>query len=95
MLAVAAFFLNGFDSNYPEGVDTDAYELRSVTEGDGRYDVITIEGERFILEPGNVEVYALEDSTRDFLSRDQRTMWLQESSVERLGLDASELSQVG
>lgn len=95
MLAVAAFFLNGFDSNCPGGVDTDAYELRSVTEGGGRYDVITIEEERFVLEPDNVEVYALEDSTRDFLSRDQRTMWLQGSSVECLGLDSSELSQVG
>ena len=91
-IVVAGFFFNPFASNVPEGVDTDATELCSVTWSGDDYEVVTFEDELFVLNPENVEVYALdEDVTRDFISRDRNTLWLQPRTVEGLGLDASEL----
>lgn len=91
-IVVAGLFFNPFASNVPEGVDTDATELRSVTWSGDDYEVVTFEDELFVLDPENVEVYALdEDVTRDFISRDRNTLWLQQRTVEGLGLDAAEL----
>ena len=86
-LAVGVFFFNALDSNYPDGVDTDSYELRSVTFDGTDFDVITIDEERFIVREDNVEVFELADSSRDFLSRDQRTLWLDADTAESLGLE--------
>lgn len=91
-IVIAGFFFNPFASNVPEGVDTDASELRSVTWSGDDYEVVTFDDELFILDPELTEVYALDDDvTRDFISRDRDTLWLQQRTVEGLGLDPAEL----
>lgn len=90
-IVIAGFFFNPFASNVPEGVDTDASEPRSVTWSGDDYEVVTFDDELFILDPELTEVYALDDVTRDFISRDRDTLWLQQRTVEGLGLDPAEL----
>lgn len=98
-IVIAGFFFNPFASNVPEGVDTDASELRSVTWSGDDYEVVTfddelfiLDPELFILDPELTEVYALDDDvTRDFISRDRDTLLLQQRTVEGLGLDPAEL----
>ena len=91
-IVVAGFFFNPFAPNVPAGVDTDAAEVRSVTWSGDRYEVVTFDDELFVLDPENTEVYALDENvTRDFISRDRATLWLQQRTIERLGLDTAEL----
>lgn len=93
-LAIGFVFFDPLSSKNPEGVDTDAFELRSVTMSGGDYGVVTYDDDLFVLSADNVEVLGLEDSGRDFMSRDERTLWLKPDTAERLGL-AGEIDMVG
>lgn len=88
---VCVLGLAGCGSNYPEGVDTDASEVRSVTWSYGDYEVLTYDDKRFVLPAEGTEVYELADSGRDFLSRDEKTLWLKGDTVDRLGLENLEV----
>ena len=92
-LAIGFVFFDPLGSKNPEGVDTDAFELRSVTMSGDDYEVVTYDDDLFVLSADNVEVLGLEDSCRDFMSRDERTLWLKPDTVERLGL-AGEIDMV-
>ena len=92
-LAIGFVFFDPLGSKNPEGVDTDAFELRSVTMSGDDYEVVTYDDDLFVLSADNVEVLGLEDSGRDFMSRDERTLWLKPDTVERLGL-AGEIDMV-
>lgn len=83
--------LAGCGSNYPEGVDTDAFEVRYVTWSYGDYEVLTYDDKHFVLPAEGTEVYELADSGRDFLSRDEKTLWLKGDTVDRLGLENLEV----
>lgn len=88
---VCVLGLAGCGSNYPEGVDTDAFEVRSVTWSYGDYEVLTYDDKHFVLPAEGTEVYELADSGRDFLSRDEKTLWLKGDTVDRLGLENLEV----
>ena len=92
-LAIGFVFFDPLDSKNPEGVDTDAFELRSVTMPGDDYEVVTYDDDLFVLSADNVEVLGLEDSGRDFMSRDESTLWLKPDTAERLGL-AGEIDMV-
>ena len=92
-LAIGFVFFDPLGSKNPEGVDTDAFELRSVTMSGDDYEVVTYDDDLFVLSADNVEVLGLEDSGRDFMSRDERTLWLKPDTAERLGL-AGEIDMV-
>ena len=69
---IAAGVIMGFDpfgSNVPEGVDTDATEVRSVTMSGENYEVVDYNDVLYELAPENAEVFVLEDGvTRQFIS---------------------------
>ena len=92
-LAIGFVFFDPLGSKNPEGVDTDAFELRSVTMSGDDYGVVTYDDDLFVLSADNVEVLGLEDSGRDFMSRDESTLWLKPDTAERLGL-AGEIDMV-
>ena len=85
-----ALGLNACDSNYPEGVETDAREVRSVSLSGTNYEVVDYEDDLFELPVDSTDVYVLEDSGREFISRDEDTLWIKEQTAERLGIDAAE-----
>ena len=70
---------------------TDAFEVRSVTWSYGDYEVLTYDDKHFVLPAEGTEVYELADSGRDFLSRDEKTLWLKGDTVDRLGLENLEV----
>ena len=81
---------NPFGSNVPEGVDTDATEVRSVTMSGDDYEVIDINEVLYELVPENTEVFVLDEGvTRQFISRDRNTIWITEDTAERIGVDAT------
>lgn len=81
---------NPFGSNVPEGVDTDATEVRSVTMSGDDYEVIDINEVLYELVPENTEVFVLDEGvTRQFISRDRNTIWITEDTAERIGVDSS------
>ena len=78
---------NPFGSNVPEGVDTDATEVRSVTMSGDDYEVVDYNDVLYVLTPENAEVFVLdEDVTRQFISRDRNTIWITEETAERIGV---------
>ena len=83
---------NPFGSNVPEGVDTDATEVRSVTMSGDLYEVVDYNNVPYELGPDTTEVYVLDDDvTRQFISRDRNTIWITEETAERIGVeDAAE-----
>ena len=81
---------NPFGSNVPEGVDTDATEVRSVTMSGENYEVVDYNDVLYELPSDNAEVFVLdEDVTRQFISRDRNTLWITEDTAERLGIEDS------
>lgn len=81
---------NPFGSNVPEGVDTDATEVRSVTMSGEDYEVVDYNDVLYELVPENTEVFVLDgDVTRQFISRDRNTIWITEETAERIGVDAT------
>ena len=81
---------NPFGSNVPEGVDSDATELRSVTMSGDDYEVVDINEALYELVPANTEVFVLDEGvTRQFISRDRNTLWITEDTAEKIGVDAS------
>ena len=88
--AIAAGVILGFDpfgSNVPEGVDTDATEVRSVTMSGDDYEVVDYSDVLYELVPENTEVFVLDDGvTRQFISRDRTTIWVTEETAERIGV---------
>ena len=81
---------NPFGSNVPEGVDTDATEVRSVTMSGDDYEVIDINEVLYELVPENTEVFVLDEGvTRQFISRDRNTIWITEETADKIGVDAS------
>ncbi len=91
---IAAGVIMGFDpfgSNVPEGVDTDATEVRSVTMSGENYEVVDYNDVLYELAPENAEVFVLEDGvTRQFISRDRNTLWITEDTAERIGVGDAE-----
>ena len=87
---IAASVITEFDpfgSNVPEGVDTDATEVRSVTMSGDDYEVVDYSDVLYELAPENTEVFVLDDGvTRQFISRDRTTVWITEETAERLGV---------
>ena len=78
---------NPFGSNVPEGVDTDATEVRSVTMSGEDYEVVDYNDVLYELTPDTTEVFVLdEDVTRQFISRDRDTLWITEETAERIGV---------
>lgn len=78
---------NPFGSNVPEGVDTDATEVRSVTMSGDDYEVVDYNDVLYVLTPENAEVFVLdEDVTRQFISRDRNTLWITEETAEKIGV---------
>ena len=78
---------NPFGSNVPEGVDTDATEVRSVTMSGDDYEVVDYNDVLYVLTPENAEVFVLdEDVTRQFISRDRNTIWITEETAARIGV---------
>ena len=78
---------NPFGSNVPEGVDTDATEVRSVTMSGENYEVVDYDDVLYELAPDNTEVFVLdEDVTRQFISRDRNTLWITEDTAEKIGV---------
>lgn len=76
---------NPFGSNVPEGVDTDATEVRSVTMSGENYEVVSYDDALYELAPENTEVFVLdEDVTRQFISRDRTTLWITEDTAEKI-----------
>ena len=90
-LIVGFIFFDPLGSKNPEGVDTDAFELRSVTWSGDDFEVVTYDDELFVLPAGDLGVFELADSGRDFLSRDERTLWLKGDTVSSLGLEGLEV----
>ena len=86
-----AFALGGCESAYPEGVETDAVEVRSVTMSGDNFEIVTYDDDMFELPSDNVEVYELADSGREFMSRDEDTLWIKGETADRLGLDGLEV----
>ena len=79
---------NPFGSNVPEGVDTDATEVRSVSMSGDDYEVVDYNDVLYELGPDTTEVYVLDDDvTRQFISRDRNTLWITEDTAERLGIE--------
>ena len=77
---------NPFGSNVPEGVDTDATEVRSVTMSGDDYEVVDYNDVLYVLTPENAVVFVLdEDVTRQFISRVRNTIWITEETAERIG----------
>ena len=78
---------NPFGSNVPEGVDTDATEVRSVTMSGDDYEVVDYNDVLYVLTPENAEVFVLdEDVTRQFISRDRNPIWITEDTAEKIGV---------
>ena len=90
LVAGGALGLNACDSNYPEGVETDAREVRSVTMSGTNYEVVDFEDGLFELPVESTEVHVLEYSGREFISRDEDTLWIKEETTERLGIEDAE-----
>ena len=81
---------NPFGSNVPEGVDTDATEVRSVTMSGDDYEVVDYNDVLYELVPENTEVFVLDgDVTRQFISRDRNTIWITGETAERIGVDTA------
>ena len=92
VLAVGcALFAVGCESNYPEGVDTDAVEIRSVTMSYDNYEVVTYDDDLFELPASSTTVYELADSGREFMSRNEDTLWIKAETADRLGLEDLEV----
>ena len=91
LLAFGALTLAGCESNYPEGGDTDAFEIRSVTMSGKNYEVLTYDDELFVLSPDAVTIYELADSGREFMSRNEDTLWIKGETADRLGLEGLEV----
>ena len=90
-IAFGIVFFDALGSNYPAGVQSDADEIRSATLGGGRHEVLTYEDEEYVLSPDAVEVYSIDEGSRDFISRDRSTLWLRDDTAENLGLDPDRL----
>lgn len=88
LVAGGALGLNACDSNYPEGVDTDAREVRSVNLSGENYEVLDFEDDLYVLSPDATEVNVLDDDmTRQFISRNEDTLWVTEETAEKLGVE--------
>lgn len=88
IIAIGAIMgFNPFGSNVPEGVDTDATEVRSVTMSGDDYEVVDYNDVLYVLTPENAEVFVLDgDVTRQFISRDRNTIWITEDTAEKIGV---------
>lgn len=86
-IIVGFFFFDPLGSKYPEGVDTDAIELRSVTLSGDNYEAVTYDDELYELPVDRTPAHELADSGRDFLSRNRDELWFKADTVERLGIE--------
>ena len=78
---------NPFGSNVPEGVDTDAAEVPSVTMSGEDYEVVDYNDVLYELSPDVCEVFVLDEGvTRQLISRDRNTLWITEDTAERIGV---------
>lgn len=88
-----AFGLAGCESNYPEGVDTDSYEVRSVTMSGDNYEVLDYNDDLYELPSDSTEVVVLEDSGREFMSRNRDKLWIKTDTAERLGIEDADSAE--
>ena len=89
LVAGGALGLNACDGAYPEGVETDAREVRSVSLSGGNYEVVDYEDDLFELPVDSTKVHVLDDSGREFISRDEDTLWIKGETAERLGIEGA------
>ena len=88
LCAFGAFSVLKGGSDKPAGVPDDAYTLRVIAKDGDKYDMQTTDDEQYTMGADHFEVYGLdEDAGRDFLSRDQKTLWLRPDTAKGLGLD--------
>ena len=88
LCAFGAFSVLGGGNDKPAGVPDDAYTLRVIQKSGDKYDMQTTDEQQYTMDADHFTVYGLDDEAgRDFLSRDQRTLWLREDTAEKLGLD--------
>ena len=93
--AFGAFHLMNGETEKPAGVPDDAYTLRIIAKSGDKYDMQTTDDQQYTMSADHFEVYGLdEDAGRDFLSRDQRTLYLRPDTAESLGLDVNSLEPV-
>lgn len=87
LCAFGAFSVLGGRNDKPAGVPDDAFTLRFIQKSGDKYDMQTIDDEQYTMSADHFEVYGLdEEAGRDFLSRDQRTLWLRPDIASNLGL---------
>ena len=87
LCAFGAFSVLGGGNDKPAGVPDDAYTLRFIQKSGDKFDMQTTDDQQYTMAADHFEVYGLdEDAGRDFLSRDQRTLWLRRDTAESLGL---------
>lgn len=90
LCAFGAFSVLGGGNDKPAGVPDDAFTLRFIQKSGDKYDMQTTDDQQYTMSADHFEVYGLnDDAGRDFLSRDQRTLWLREGTAENLGLEWS------
>lgn len=88
LCAFGAFSVLKGGSDKPAGVPDDAFTLRVIAKDGDKYDMQTIDEDQYTMSADHFEVYGLdEDAGRDFLSRDQKTLYLRPDTAENLGLD--------
>ena len=88
LCAFGAFSVLKGGSDKPAGVPDDAYTLRVIAKDGDKYDMQTIDEDQYTMSADHFEVYGLdEDAGRDFLSRDQKTLWVRPDTAESLSLD--------
>lgn len=92
LCAFGAFTVLGGGNDKPAGVPDDAYTLRVIQKSGDKYDMQTIDNEQYTMGADHFKVYGLSgDAGRDFLSRDQKTLWLRPETASNLGLNWDEL----
>lgn len=93
--AFGAYTLLTGGSDKPAGVPDDASVLEYVAKsGDDGYEMGTIDGGYYVLSADNLEVFRVEDSHRDFLSRNKDILYLQRDTADKLGLTWDDLTPV-
>lgn len=92
LCAFGAFSVLRGGNDKPAGVPDDAYTLRFIQKSGDKYDMQTTDDDQYTMGADHFEVYGLdEDAGRDFLSRDQKTLWLRPETAGNLGLNWDEL----
>lgn len=93
LCAMGAMHLLNGETEKPASVPDDSYTLRVIeVTGDEKFDMQTIDEKVFILPIEDTEIEVIDnDSGRDFLSRNQHTLYLRTDTAERLAENVEEI----